>query len=32
MVSELSSAVDHGFKHGSGQIKDYEIGMCCSSA
>ena len=30
MVSMLaSSAVDHGFKSRSGQIKDYEIGTCC---
>ena len=24
-----SSAVDRGFKHRSGQTKDYEIGICC---
>jgi hypothetical protein len=24
--------VDCRFKHGSGQIKDYTIGICCSSA
>jgi hypothetical protein len=27
-----SSAVDHGFEYRSGQIKYYEIGMCCFSA
>ena len=27
-----SSVVDHGFKSGSGQTKDYEIGICCFSA
>ena len=33
MVSELASiAVDHGFELRSGQIKDYEIGICCFSA
>ena len=33
MVSVLaSSAVDRGFEPQSGQIKDYEIGMCCFSA
>ena len=33
MVSVLaSSAVDHEFKHRSGQTKDYEIGICCFSA
>ena len=33
MVSVLaSSAVDHGFEPGSGQTKDYEIGICCFSA
>ena len=33
MVSVLaSSAVDHEFEHRSGQIKDYEIGICCFSA
>jgi hypothetical protein len=32
MVSLLtSSVVDHGFEHQSGQIKDYEIGICCFS-
>ena len=32
MVSVLvSSAVDHRFKPPSGQIKDYEIGICCFS-
>ena len=30
MVSVLaSSAVDHEFKAGSGQTKDYKIGICC---
>jgi hypothetical protein len=24
--------VDHGFEPGSGQTKDYEIGICCLSA
>ena len=33
MVSVLtSSAVDCGFEPWSGQIKDYEIGICCFSA
>jgi hypothetical protein len=33
MVSVLSSSVvDRGFKPRSGQTKDDEIGMCCSSA
>jgi hypothetical protein len=33
MVSVLtSSAVDRGFDPGSGQSKDFEIGMCCFSA
>ena len=33
MVSVLaSSAVDCGFEPRSGQIKDYEIGICCFSA
>ena len=33
MVSVLvSSAVDRGFEPRSGQIKDYIIGICCSSA
>ena len=33
MVSMLSSsAVDRGFEPGSGQTKDYEIGICCFSA
>jgi hypothetical protein len=33
MVSMLvSSVVDHGFKPRSGQIKDYEISICCFSA
>ena len=33
MVSMLaSSAVDRGFEPRSGQTKDYEIGICCSSA
>ena len=33
MVSVLaSSAVDHGFEPESGQIKDYNIGICCFSA
>ena len=33
MVSMLaSSAVDRGFDSRSGQIKDYKIGICCSSA
>jgi hypothetical protein len=27
-----SSAVDRGFEPWSGQIKDYEIGICCFSA
>jgi hypothetical protein len=27
-----SSAVDRGFELGSGQTKDYEIGICCFSA
>ena len=27
-----SSVVDRGFEPRSGQIKDYEIGMCCFSA
>ena len=32
MVSVLaSSAVDGGFGPGSGQTKDYEIGICCFS-
>jgi hypothetical protein len=32
MVSVLaSSAVDRGFKPRSGQTKDHEIGICCSS-
>jgi hypothetical protein len=32
MVSVLaSSAVDRGFEPGSGQTKDYEIGICCFS-
>ena len=26
------SAVDHGFKTGSGQTKDYKIGICSFSA
>ena len=26
-----SSVVDRGFEPGSGQTKDYEIGMCCFS-
>jgi hypothetical protein len=33
MASVLaSSAVDCGFEPRSGQIKDYEIGICCFSA
>ena len=33
MVSVVaSSAVDRGFEPRSGQIKDYEIGICCFSA
>ena len=33
MVSILaSSAIDCGFEPQSGQIKEYEIGMCCFSA
>ena len=33
IVSVLaSSAVDRGFEPRSGQTKDYEIGICCSSA
>ena len=33
MVNVLaSSAVDCGFEPGSGQTKDYKIGMCCFSA
>jgi hypothetical protein len=33
MVSKLaSSAVDGGFKCQSDKTKDYEIGICCSSA
>ena len=33
MVSLLAlSAVDHGFESGSGQTKDYKIGICCFSA
>jgi hypothetical protein len=33
MVSVLaSSAVDRGFVLGSGQTKDWNIGMCCFSA
>jgi hypothetical protein len=33
MVSVLAqSVVDHGFEPGSGQTKDYEIGICCLSA
>ena len=33
MVSVLaSSAVNRGFEPRSGQIKDYEIGICCFSA
>jgi hypothetical protein len=32
MVSVLaSSAVDRGFEHWSGQIKDYKISVCCFS-
>jgi hypothetical protein len=32
MVSVLASnAVDRGFEPGSGQTKDYEIGICCFS-
>jgi len=32
MLSILaSSAVDHGFEPQSGQIKDYEIDICCFS-
>jgi hypothetical protein len=27
-----SSVIDRGFKSQSGQIKDYEIGICCLSA
>ena len=27
-----SSAVDHGFEPRLSQIKDYKIGICCSSA
>jgi hypothetical protein len=33
MVSMLAlSAVDRGFEPGSGQTKDYKIGICCFSA
>jgi hypothetical protein len=33
MVSLLAlSVVDHGFESGSGQTKDYKIGICCFSA
>ena len=33
MVNVLaSSAINHGFKARSGQIKDYKIGICCFSA
>ena len=33
MVSVLaSSVVDRGFEPPSGQMKDYEIGICCFSA
>ena len=33
MVSVLaSSAIDRGYELRSGQIKDYEIGICCFSA
>jgi hypothetical protein len=33
MVSVLaSSAVNRGFEPGSGQTKDYKIGICCVSA
>jgi hypothetical protein len=33
MVSVLASTVlDHGFETGSGQTKDYKIGICCFSA
>jgi hypothetical protein len=33
MVSVLAqSVVDRGFEPGSGQTKDYEIGICCLSA
>jgi hypothetical protein len=33
MVSVLaSSVVDRGFEPGSGQTKDYKIGICCFSA
>ena len=33
MVSVLASSVaDRGFEPGSGQTKDYKIGMCCFSA
>ena len=30
MVSVLAwNAIDRGFEHRSGQIKDYKIGICC---
>ena len=33
MVSVLASnAVDRGFRHRSGQTKDFKIGICCFSA
>ena len=33
MISVLAlSAVDHGFEPGSGQTKDFRIGICCFSA
>ena len=33
MISVLaSSVVDRGFEHGSGQTKDYNIGICYFSA
>jgi len=33
MVSVLvSSVIDRGFEHRSGQTKDYKIGICCFSA
>jgi hypothetical protein len=33
MVNVLvSSAIDRGFKHRSGQTNDYKIGICCFSA
>ena len=33
MISVLAySVVDRGFEPGSGQIKDYAIGICCFSA